>query len=115
MKLQSLKKTNIFHISYVQAALHVKKNDDIAKRANFRKPMSVNSVRRYIGKCNLKLDDAQQNPFINYTQKTPPSFSGPPELIQHGLTQRGQVFCGLTSPTFQIVFGNDRNRVLRAK
>ena len=36
---------------------------------HFRKPLSVNTVRRYIRKCNLKLYYAKQKPFINNTQK----------------------------------------------
>ena len=70
----------------------------------FRKPLSVNTVRRYIRKCNLKLYYAKQKP-SSTTPRNAVDFSGP-ELIWDGLMPSGKVFCGLTSRHFKLFLEN---------
>ncbi|KAI3374532.1 hypothetical protein L3Q82_021102, partial [Scortum barcoo] len=42
---------------------------EIHLHEHFTKPLSVNTVRRYISKCKLKLYHAKRKPYINNTQK----------------------------------------------
>ena len=61
---------------------------------------SLNTVRRCINKCYLKLYYAKRKAFINFEQKRH-KFSGP-EVIWNGPKDGGSMFSGQTSPHFSL-------------
>ena len=79
---------------------------------HFRKPLSVNTVRRYIRKCNLKLYYAKQKPFIN-TQKRRRLLWARAHLRWTDAKWKSVLWSD--ESTFQIVFGKCGRRVLRTK
>ena len=80
---------------------------------HFRKPLSVNTVRRYIRKCNLKLYYAKQKPFINNTQKRRRLLWAWANLRWTDAKWKSVLWSD--ESTFQIVFGKCGRRVLRTK
>ena len=80
---------------------------------HFRKPLSVNTVRRYIRKCNLKLYYAKQKPFINNTQKRRRLLWARAHLRWTDAKWKSVLWSD--ESTFQIVFGKCGRRVLRTK
>ena len=80
---------------------------------HFRKPLSVNTVRRYICKCNLKLYYAKQKPFINNTQKRRRLLWARAHL--RWTDAKWESVLWSDESTFQIVFGKCGRRVLRTK
>ncbi len=79
---------------------------------HFRKPLSVNTVRRYIYKCKLKLYHAKQKPYINNTQKRRRLLWARAHLRWTDAKWKSVLWSD--ESTFQIVFGNHGRRVLRA-
>ena len=80
---------------------------------HFRKPLSVNTVLRYIRKCNLKLYYAKQKPFINNTQKRRRLLWARAHLRWTDAKWKSVLWSD--ESTFQIVFGKCGRRVLRTK
>lgn len=80
---------------------------------HFRKPLSVNTVRRYISKCKLKLYHAKRKPYINNTQKRHQLFWARGHLRWTDAKWKSVLWSD--ESTFQIVFGNHGRHVLRAK
>ena len=80
---------------------------------HFRKPLSVNTVCRYIRKCNLKLYYAKQKPFINNTQKRRQLLWARAHLRWTDAKWKSVLWSD--ESTFQIVFGKCGRRVLRTK
>lgn len=82
-------------------------------REYFGKPLSLNTVRRCIQKCNLKLYYARRKPYINSMQKRRRVLWARAHLRW---TERlwNRVLWSDES-TFQLVFGKNGRRVLRAK
>ncbi len=72
---------------------------DITKWAQeyFQKPLSVNTIRRAICRCQLKLYHAKRKPYVNMVQKRRRVLWAKTHL--NGLFQIGKVFYGQTSPT----------------
>ena len=88
---------------------------DITKWAqeNFRKPLSVNTVRHYISKCKLKLYHAKQKPFMNNIQKRRRVLWARAHVKWTDAQWKSVLWSD--ESTFQIVFGNTGRRVLRTK
>ncbi len=80
---------------------------------HFRKPLSVNTVRRYINKCKLKLYHAKRKPYINNTQKRRRLLWARAHLRWTDAKWKSVLWSD--ESTFQIVFGNYGRRVHRAK
>ena len=82
-------------------------------REYFGKSLSLNTVHRCIKKCNLKLYYAKRKAFINFAQKRRRVLWARSHLRW---TER-QWKCVLWSDesTFQLVFGKNGRRILRAK
>ncbi len=76
---------------------------DITKWAQeyFQKPLSVNTIRHAICRCQLKLYHAKRKPYVNMVQKRLVSCGL--RLIKNGLFQSGKVFYGQTSPNFTFL------------
>ena len=70
-------------------------------REYFGKSLSLNTVRRCIKKCNLKLYYANRKAFINFAQKPPLSSTGP-KVIWDGPKDSGNVFSGQKIPHFSL-------------
>ncbi len=81
---------------------------DITKWAQeyFQKPLSVNTIRYAICKCQLKLYHTKSKPYVNIVQKhcrvLCPVSCGT-GLISIGLFQSGKVFYGQTSPNLTFL------------
>uniref|UniRef100_A0A3B4CB63 Transposase Tc1-like domain-containing protein n=1 Tax=Pygocentrus nattereri TaxID=42514 RepID=A0A3B4CB63_PYGNA len=71
---------------------------------HFRKPLPVNTVRRSIYKCKLKLLHAKQKPYINTTQKHCRLLWAQAHLIWTDAKWKSVLWSD--ESTFQIVFGN---------
>ena len=80
---------------------------------HFRKPLSVNTVRRYICKCRLKIYYAKRKPFINNIQKRRRLLWARAHLRWTDAKWKSVLWSD--ESTFQIVFGNCGRSVLRAK
>ena len=78
----------------------------------FGKLFSLNTVRRCIKKCNLKLYHAKRKEFIHFLQKRRQLWSR--SHLRWTKRQWKRVLWSDES-TFQLVFGKNRNRILRAK
>ena len=76
----------------------------------FGKSLSLNTVRRCMKKCNLKLYYAKRKAFVNFVQKR--HECSWPEVIWNGPKDGGNMLFGQT--TFQFVFGKNGCRI-RAK
>jgi biotin operon repressor len=79
----------------------------------FRKRLSINTIRRSIRKCNLKLYYAQRKPFVNNLQKRRRLIWARAH-IGWSQTQWKRVLWSDES-SFQIIYGNNRRKVLRTK
>ena len=79
----------------------------------FLKPLSVNTVRRYIHKCKLKLYHAKRKPYINNTQKRRRLLWARAHVRWTEAKWKSVLWSD--ESTFQIVFGNNGRRVLRTK
>lgn len=80
---------------------------------HFRKPLSVNTVRRNICKCKLKLYYAKWKPYVNNTQKHRRLLWARAHL--RWTYAKWESVLWSDESTFQIVFGNCGHSVLRAK
>uniref|UniRef100_A0AAR2J834 Transposase Tc1-like domain-containing protein n=1 Tax=Pygocentrus nattereri TaxID=42514 RepID=A0AAR2J834_PYGNA len=80
---------------------------------HFRKPLSVNTVRRSIYKCKLKLCHAKRKPHINNTQKRRRLLWAGAHLRWTDAKWKSVLWSD--ESTFQIGFGNHGRCVLRAK
>ncbi len=86
---------------------------DITKWAQkyFQKPLSVNTIRRGICRCQLKFYHAKRKPYVSMIQKC--------RLVlwakAHLKWTVSKVFYGQTSPNLTLLLENYRHCVLRAK
>ena len=80
---------------------------------HFRKPLSVNTVRRNICKCKLKLYYAKWKPYINNTQKRHRLLWARAHLRWTDAKWKSVLWSDKS--TFQIVFGKCGRCVLRTK
>ncbi len=76
---------------------------DITKWAQeyFQKPLSENTIRHAICRCQLKLYHAKRKPYVNMVQKRRRVLWAKAHL--NGLFQRGKVFYGQTSPNLTFL------------
>ncbi len=88
---------------------------DITKWAQeyFQKPLSVNTICRAICRCQLKLYHAKRNPYVNMVQKRRRVLWAKAHL--KWTVSKWKIVLWSDESKFDIVVGNHRCRVLRAK
>ncbi len=88
---------------------------DITKRAQeyFQKPLSVNTIRHAICRCQLKLYHAKRKPYMNMVQK-PSCVLWTKAHLKWTVSKWKSVQCSGESK-FYILVGNQGRRVIRAK
>ncbi len=88
---------------------------DITKRAQeyFQKPLSVNTIRHAICRCQLKLYHAKRKPYMNMVQK-PSCVLWTKAHLKWTVSKWKSVQCSDESK-FYILVGNQGRRVIRAK
>ncbi len=88
---------------------------DITKWAQeyFQKPLSVNTIRRAICRCQLKLYHAKRKPYVNMVQKHRRVLWAKAHLKWTVSKRKSVLWSGESK--FYILVGNHGRRVLRAK
>ncbi len=88
---------------------------DITKWAHeyFQKPLSVNTIRRAICRCQLKLYHAKMKPYVNMVQKRRRVLWAKAHL--KGTILKWKCVLWSDESKFDILVGNHGHRVLRAK
>ncbi len=88
---------------------------DITKWAQeyFQKPLSVNTIRRAICRCQLKLYHAKRKPYVNRVQKRRRVLWAKAHL--KWTVSKWKSVLWSNESKFDILVGNHRRRVLRAK
>ncbi len=88
---------------------------DITKWAQeyFQKPLSVNTIRRAICRCQLKLYHAKRKPYVNLVQKRCRVLWAKAHL--KWTVSKWKSVLWSDESKFDILVGNHRRRVLRAK
>ncbi len=88
---------------------------DITKWAQeyFQKPLSVNTIRRAIYRCQLKLYHAKKKPYVNMAQKRRRVLWAKTHLKL--TVSKWKSVLWSDEPKFDILVGNHGRRVLRAK
>ncbi len=88
---------------------------DITKWAQeyFQKPLSVNTIRRAISRCQLKLYHAKRKPYVNMVQKRRRVLWAKAHL--KWTVSKWKSVLWSEEPKFDILVGNHGRRVLRAK
>ncbi len=88
---------------------------DISKWAQeyFQKPLSVNTIRRAICRCQLKLYHAKRKPYVNMLQKRRRVLWEKAHLKWIVLKCKSVLWSNKSK--FDILVGNHRHRVLQAK
>ncbi len=79
----------------------------------FQKPLSINTIRRAICRCQLKLYHAKRKPYVNMVQK-PRHVLWDKAHLKWTVSKWKSVLWSDESK-FDILVGNHRRRVLRAK
>ncbi len=95
---------------------------DITKWAQeyFQKPLLINTIHRAICRCQLKLYHAKRKPYVNMVQKRRRVLWAKAHLkwtVSKWKSGKGsdEFFCNKKKLKFDIIVGNHRRRVLRAK
>ncbi len=94
---------------------NIMKNHDITKWAQeyFQKPLSVNTIRRAICRCQLKLYHAKRKPYVNMVQKRRRVLWAKAHL--KWTVSKWKSVLRSDESKFDILVGNHRRRVLWAK
>ncbi len=79
----------------------------------FQKPLSVNTIRRAICRCQLKLYHAKRKPYVNMVQKHRRVLWAKAHLIW--TVSKWKSVLWSDESKFDIIVGNHRRRVLCAK
>ncbi len=79
----------------------------------FQKPLSVNTIRRAICRCQLKLYHAKRKPYVNMVQKRSRVLWAKANL--KWTVSKWKSVLWSDESKFDILVGNHRRRVLRAK
>ncbi len=83
------------------------------KEENFQKPLSINTIRRAICRCQLKLYHAKRKPYVNMVQKRRRVLWDKAHL--KWTVSKWKSVLWSDESKFDILVGNHGRRVLRAK